>query len=127
MNEQELAHRVVRHLEASLDAMPASAISRLRALREAAVARAQQSGLESVDDSGALRRQPGPWLRPRVLAPTFMLVLAALALWSFREQAPPPEEVAALDSELLTDDLPVVAYLDQGFEIWLYHHVSAER
>jgi hypothetical protein len=26
---------------------------------------------------------------------------------------------------VLTDDLPVVAYLDPGFEIWLYHHSPA--
>jgi hypothetical protein len=34
-------------------------------------------------------------------------------------------DFADVDAEVLTDDLPVVAYLDPGFEIWLYHHSPA--
>jgi hypothetical protein len=36
-----------------------------------------------------------------------------------------PADYADVDTEVLTDDLPVVAYLDPGFEIWLYHHSPA--
>jgi hypothetical protein len=34
-------------------------------------------------------------------------------------------DFADVDAEVLTDELPVVAYLDPGFEIWLYHHTPA--
>jgi hypothetical protein len=34
---------------------------------------------------------------------------------------------ADVDTELLTDELPVTAYLDQGFEIWLYHETPASE
>jgi hypothetical protein len=30
-----------------------------------------------------------------------------------------------VDAEVLTDELPVTAYLDRGFEIWLYHETPA--
>ena len=34
-------------------------------------------------------------------------------------------DFADVDTEVLTGELPVVAYLDPGFEIWLYHHSPA--
>ena len=33
-------------------------------------------------------------------------------------------EVEQLDAELLTDDLPIDAYLDRGFEAWLKKKAS---
>jgi uncharacterized protein DUF3619 len=30
-------------------------------------------------------------------------------------------DLAELDAQVLSDELPVTAYLDQGFEVWLDH------
>ena len=57
----------------------------------------------------------------RVLLPLAMLIAAAGALytWQQNQRAAEIEEVDAL---LLTDDLPIDAYLDRGFQNWLRKH-----
>jgi hypothetical protein len=54
----------------------------------------------------------------RVLVPLALLIAFAGALytWQQNQRAAEIEEVDAL---LLTDDLPIDAYLDRGFQNWL--------
>lgn len=54
----------------------------------------------------------------RLLLPTVLLVagLATIYSWQQDQRAADVEE---LDAQLLTDDLPIDAYLDRGFEAWL--------
>ena len=54
----------------------------------------------------------------RVLLPMALLVagLVAIYTWQVDQRATDVEE---LDAQLLTDDLPIDAYLDRGFEAWL--------
>ena len=61
----------------------------------------------------------------RLLLPTALLVagLAAIYSWQQEQRAADVEE---LDAQLLTDDLPIDAYLDRGFEAWL-KKVSADH
>ena len=44
-----------------------------------------------------------------------------------RFQQPSYADSADVDTQLLTDELPVTAYLDRGFEIWLYHETPAAQ
>jgi hypothetical protein len=37
----------------------------------------------------------------------------------------PGVEAAEVDADVLAEELPVTAYLDQGFEVWLYHATAA--
>ena len=54
----------------------------------------------------------------RVLLPTVVLVAGLVAIYSWqRDQR--AADILELDSQLLTDDLPIDAYLDRGFETWL--------
>ena len=54
----------------------------------------------------------------RVLLPLALLVGggAAIYTWQQNQRAAELEEI---DSQLLTDDLPIDAYLDRGFQNWL--------
>jgi hypothetical protein len=54
----------------------------------------------------------------RVLLPMALLVagLVSIYSWQVEQRATDVEE---LDAQLLTDDLPIDAYLDRGFEAWL--------
>ena len=63
----------------------------------------------------------------RLLAPLAVALLAFAALLFWQQDGRQPAltrhaDFADVDTEVLTGDLPVVAYLDPGFEIWLYHH-----
>jgi hypothetical protein len=54
----------------------------------------------------------------RVLLPTLLLIAGMVSIYSWQQdqRAADAEE---LDAQLLTDDLPIDAYLDRGFEAWL--------
>ena len=64
-------------------------------------------------------------LTVRVLVPLAMLVACAGAAytWQQNQRAAEIEEVDAL---LLTDDLPIDAYLDRGFQNWLKKRAAEE-
>jgi len=139
MNEQDFARRVARHLDAGIEELPPSTLDRLRDAREAALAQVydRAAGLRLADAAAGVSptgrpapAHPGWFLNRRVLAPLAALLFIALALLYWQQQAQQvvpvqPSDFADVDAEVLTDDLPVVAYLDPGFEIWLYHHTPA--
>lgn len=135
MTERDLASNVVRRLNEGLQGLAPGAAQRLLRAREAALAHAQarRSSLQLVGAQGGAAGPHHRWsLGTRVAAPILALIIATFAVLYWQQQvrhALPPHdaEFADVDTEVLTGDLPVVAYLDPGFEIWLYHHAPATR
>lgn len=124
MNETQFALRVRQLLDqgARVDARVAA---QLRAARERALARHSalpMAGLalahEAMGRVGGVRS-----LAFRVLAPVAILgtALAATYAWQQQQRA---AEVEELDAQLLSSDLPIDAYLDQGFAAWLKRRAS---
>jgi hypothetical protein len=134
MNEIKFTNKIRQALNESarLEGKPGARIAeRLRAARESALAARKPE------------REPAfAWLRAgaagsvggfgglggfslRVLLPTLLLIagLASIYSWQQEQRAADVEE---LDALLLTDDLPIDAYLDRGFEAWL-KKVSADN
>ena len=54
----------------------------------------------------------------RVMLPTVLLIAGLLSIYSW-QQDQRAADALELDAQLLTDDLPIDAYLDRGFEAWL--------
>ena len=133
MNDQDFARSVGRYLDAGLEELPPSVLYRLRGARDAASARARELQASPAATGRMDESMPGRhgWvLNRRLLAPLAVVLLALLGvlLWQQQIQHVGPArhaDFADVDTEVLTDDLPVVAYLDPGFEIWLYHHSPA--
>jgi hypothetical protein len=127
VNEQELGRKVARALEAGLENIPARQRYRLELARAAALARAQDQALPLDAPQGSALAGVGR----RLLAPALALVLllAGVLYWqqAQRFQQPSYGDSADVDTQLLTDELPVTAYLDRGFEIWLYHETPAAQ
>ena len=124
MNEQELGKRVAQRLEAGLDDISASTVYRLRAAREAALARAHDhEPVAAAAGTRVLSGAPG-WLHNRrILAPLAALILAALIFyWQQLQQPSHTGDYADIDAQMLADELPVTAYTDLGFEGWLREH-----
>jgi len=117
MNEQEWAERIAAKLDQGLDDLPRGTLHRLRLAREAALARlhADEPSLQSSN-----ARRPA-FMSRWVLVPVFTLILGLSGLLMWEPQAPQKSEFADLDAQMLSDELPVTAYLDQGFETWLSH------
>lgn len=123
MNEARFAFRVHQQLNqgARVDARVAA---RLRAAREQALAhhRPEPAGLALA--SNAMGRIGGArGLSLRVLLPLVVLAIAFATTyaWQQRQRA---AEVEELDAQLLSSDLPIDAYLDQGFAAWLKRRAS---
>jgi Protein of unknown function (DUF3619) len=61
----------------------------------------------------------------RVLLPLAMLLGGAAAIYTW-QQNQRDVELEEIDSQLLTDDLPIDAYLDRGFQNWLKKRAAEE-
>jgi hypothetical protein len=122
MNERELAERIGRYLDSGLDDLPAGAVYRLRLAREKALSEIRDS-----DAQPAARASAPQLLARRALVPVFALIigLSGLMFWQQQHSAQSNKaELAELDAQVLSDELPVTAYLDQGFEVWLHRHAT---
>jgi hypothetical protein len=61
----------------------------------------------------------------RILLPLAMLIsaVAGLQYWQQNQRI---AEIEEIDAQLLTDDLPIDAYLDRGFQNWLKQRGASE-
>lgn len=127
MNEIKFTHKIRQALNegARLDGASGARIAaRLRAAREQALTRRK---LERAPSLAWARNTAGGVIggfggfggfSVRLLLPTALLVAGLIAIYS-AQQAQRAADIEELDAQLLTDDLPIGAYLDRGFETWL--------
>jgi len=134
MNEIQFANKIRQALNegARLEGPAGAAVAeRLRAARERALTlkkpeRAKAFGLARVTSGGSLAGgfdSYGGFLL-RVLLPMLLLIVGLFGIYSWQQEQR-AADIEELDSRLLTDDLPIDAYLDRGFEAWL-KKVSAD-
>src|SRR5689334_2662340 len=118
MNEQELAERIAQRLDRGLDELPSGTLYRLGLAREKALSHVRDAdGAEPMSAASSL-------LSRRLLVPVFAIIVAlsGLVVWQQHTmQSTAKADLAELDAQVLSDELPVTAYLDQGFEVWLDH------
>lgn len=120
-DQDQLARNIVRVLErGSLD-LNDHAIHRLRTAREQALMayRPPHEGI-LVTTGHAIAHwleRPGAGLRYLLPVAALVVGLAGIVLWQTGNGG--VNELADRDARLLTDDLPIDAYLDKGFDSWL--------
>ena len=128
MNTDDLnfAYRVRHALNEKLDDLPASTTDRLAAARKAAMdrkkphepVRVTQSEL-ATSGAGGFFSNPFSWLgRMRVAVPMLILVAGMVGVYQYEEQQR-IAELGELDAAVLSDELPLSAYLDRGFNAYL--------
>jgi len=119
MNEQLFASKVCQVLDRGTRIGPMVA-ERLRTARERALdaRRPERAPALAWADNvlGSIGGQSGLWLRFVLPAILLALSVAGIYTWQQNQRLAETEEI---DAELLTDDLPIDAYLDRGFEAWL--------
>jgi hypothetical protein len=123
-HEAQFALRVRQQLNlaAQVDARVAA---KLRAAREQALARHRlepQAGL-ALAGNAAGRVGGARGLSLRILLPLAVLGIAFATTYAW-QQKQRVAEVEELDAQLLSSDLPIDAYLDQGFAAWLKRRAS---
>jgi hypothetical protein len=122
MNEtqrMQLGHRLRQDRNQRIVITPDVA-ARLSQAREHALARQRPEPAPALAWADNLVGRLGGWggLALRVLLPLAMLLASGAAIYTW-QQNQRAAEVEEIDSMLLTDDLPIDAYLDRGFQNWL--------
>jgi len=122
MNEQELAGKIIQRLNQGLGNIKQGTAYQLQSSRQAALDRYREApqpvfGLAWAGDM-AFRVSHNRHFNARNLLALGLLVLSltGATYWQVVIQA---NDIAEIDVSLLTDDLPINAYLDNNFEAWL--------
>ncbi len=122
MNEQELAKKIVQHLDQGLGRIKQGTLYQLQSARMAALDRYREApqpvaGLAWAGDVafrlGNSRHFNG---RNMLALGLVLLSLIGVTYWQLAIQS---SDIADIDASLLTSELPINAYLDSGFEAWL--------
>lgn len=128
-DDTNLAYKVRHALNEQLDALPASTTDRLAAARAAALARKKphvevQPFTKPVSGwrqawAGIGSFVSGPAMsRLAVAVPVLALVIGMGGVYQ-HEQQQQIAELADIDAAMLSDELPLTAYLDPGFSAYL--------
>jgi len=127
-----LAYKIRHALNDNLDNLPASTTDRLAAARAQALARKKadaparaKAQQRNTFDLGALFSMQ--WVaRAAVVAPLLAMAAGMVGVYQYeREQR--AAELAELDAAVLSDDLPLTAYTDHGFNAYLAQQQQAQQ
>jgi hypothetical protein len=129
MNEQDLALKITTTLDAGLRLTPETA-ARLKIARERALERhglGRSGAAWVVTGRGAtarLGRIGGSWAQVGLSVACLLAALVGVHYWHETHQATLAaaqltQELVEVDTQVLTGDLPIKAYLDEDFQAWL--------
>lgn len=122
-----LGKAVARRLSEGTNSLPHNISERLKSARAQAVAKRRitnhQAASELVFSGGeAALRFGGPmdslWSRIAAFVPLLALIIGLISIAVMQDELR-AREIAAVDAELLTDELPPAAYTDPGFTQYL--------
>ena len=125
-----LAYKIRHALNDTLDELPASTTDRLAAARAHALAR-KKAALPAQSRQTQAQRRPlfdlsglaavfsTPWVaRAATVAPLVAMVAGLVGVYQFQQEQR-VAELAELDAAVLSDELPLTAYTDHGFNAYL--------
>lgn len=119
-DEQQFAYKVRQVLNQGADNLDPGTQAKLRVARKAALDHQRTAivGLSLAGVGHFTSEVLLPQARTLVALVTLAFGVAGTYYWNNFQQAAENEEV---DSALLSDELPINAYLDHGFSAWLDH------
>jgi hypothetical protein len=120
MNESKLGNKIAQLLNRSLDDIEQHTLNRLQSARRASLEKNYRvvETLVTAGDSPTIRGENSSYFNAKNLISlvTLLLVLAGVSYWQTLQYGDENEEI---DIMLLADDLPINAYLDNEFDVWL--------
>ena len=126
MNENQFGNRIRQLLNQGLR-LDQGATDRLRAARGLALERQRPEPAPALAWADNMLGNLNSWsgVSLRLLAPFVALAIGAAAIYTW-QQNQQLAEVEELDAQLLTDDLPIDAYLDRNFQSWLKKRIAEQ-
>ena len=141
--QEQAADRFARHITARLTEgealLPYEVTERLRASRERAVSERRREATVLHTQASAAASSQGDtmtmgspnegagWWRALISAIPVFALIAGLVIYNADTEQSMLSEVTAVDTALLTDDLPPAAYSDPGFIQYLKTSASASE
>lgn len=120
MNEPELGRKIAQLLDRGLDNIEQNTLNRLQSARRASLENrlVVEETLVPAGDGAAVRDGYFRNFNTKNLLSlvALLLVLASFSYWQTLQYGDENEEIDIL---LLTDDLPINAYLDNELDVWL--------
>jgi hypothetical protein len=126
MNEMHFGNRIRQALNQGLR-LNARQAERLHAARERALAARRPEPVGAMAWADNVLGGFGGWggVSLRLVIPLAALVVSVAALQTWQQNRV-ISDIEEIDSMLLTDDLPIDAYLDRGFQTWLKTRATEE-
>ena len=126
MNELQFASRIRQILNQGTH-LDAATSERLRKARQLALSRQRAARAPVLVWADNVFGNGWGWgaLSARVVLPVLMLAVAAFGIYRWQEKQR-LAEIVEIDSQLLTDDLPIDAYLDRGFQNFLKSRAAGQ-
>jgi len=118
--EHEFARKIAQTLDQGVLNLDRNTVARLATAREQALSEVRHAPAWAPAWSGQWAGRIGE--RPtgaRYLLPIAVLLLGLMGIVYWQAGNSSGYELAEIDMRLLTDDLPIDAYLDKGFDSWL--------
>lgn len=120
MNEFKLGNKIAQLLNRSLDDIEQHTLNRLQSARRASLEKNYRvvETLVTAGDSPTIRGENSSYFNAKNLISlvTLLFVLAGVSYWQTLQYG---DENGEIDIMLLADDLPINAYLDNEFDVWL--------
>lgn len=124
MNELHFAYKIRQHLNRGLNELPAGTLKRLESARQQALSQQKvlvhQSVLAGVGNF-VQHQVDNLHIKQVLLALVVVLGITSYTCW-YADQS--ITELEIIDSALLSDDLPIAAFTDKGFDAWLKSSAS---
>jgi hypothetical protein len=123
MNEHEIAKKITTYLDRGTADLKAGTAFRLQRARQLAVSRLgqrTQPALALAEAGGGMFGERRFLADARVWIGVLLIVGGVLG-YRYWETAQQQRDIEETDAAILASELPIEAYLDQGFEAWLKH------
>ncbi len=125
-DEINFSYKIRHALDENLEHMPSAKTDRLAQARKAALARKKNDApIRVLAPQNAFAGKMGSlgqhlsWVgRMSLVLPLLALVIGLVGIYQFEEQQR-ISEIADIDAAVLSDELPLSAYLDHGFNAYL--------
>lgn len=122
-SEPELARKIAGILHETTDRMEPALKDRLAHARREALSRYKPNPvwawMPEWANAGWARLSESRLGGVRYIVPAALLVIGLFGAAYWQQNAGRWNEVAEIDAGLLTDELPINAYLDKGFDSWV--------